>query len=429
MSALRTLVRWFPDLPRPMYTVFAGTSTVSDGLRALVASIAGGGSATDVSRLSAMLGEATGCQPASLFGAGRMGLYAILEALGLEPGDEIILPAFTCAVVPNAMMYRGVRPVYVDIDPRTFNIDVRAIEAAITPRTRAIYAQHTFGVSCDVGAIRAIADRRGLLVIEDLAHALGATVAGKPVGSFGDASFGSTDRTKVVNTHIGGWASSPKPEVAAKLAASASAVPPLSAGQQRRAALALGLECIGRDPALLWIGRPVLGVTRRLGVEFVWRDEQSDSRPAEPPYPCRFPASLAPVGIEQLTRLEANLAHRRRIARFLESRLGWYGPHLARTFDEQAWLRYSFLVRDRAEFVARFGRRIDLGIWFTEPIFGRPDSADRVGYRAGSCPNAERAAVHVVNLPTHRRLPLSFLEKLFDQHGAWLAGQILRPET
>jgi dTDP-4-amino-4,6-dideoxygalactose transaminase len=426
MTALQTFIRWLPHRPREMHSVFAGTSTRRDGMRAISRAFSRTSDPDVLGEFSRMLGDATGCAPAALFGAGRMGLFAILEALELRPGDEIVLPGFTCAVVPNAMVYRGLTPVFVDIGLGDFNIDPAAVRKAITPRTRAIYAQHTFGVACDVGAIGAIAREHGLMVIEDLAHALGATVGGRPVGSFADASFGSTDRTKVINTQIGGWASSRRPEIAEKLRRIAAAAPSLSGADQRRAALALGAECLWRDPSLLWIGRPVLGVLRRLGLDFVWQDEGMDQKPVWPPYPCRFPETLAGAGVDQMLRLNANLTHRRAIARWLDSRIGRYADMGPRWIDEQAWLRYSLLVRDRASFIDRFGARIDLGTWFTEPIFGRPATADAVGYRAGSCPNAEYAATHIVNFPTHPRISMAFLDARFKEHGEWLRDQVVR---
>src|SRR5205823_2123218 len=105
------------------------------------------------------------------FGAGRMALYAILEAIDIENGDEVIIPAYTCVVVPNAIIYRGSKPLYVDISKQTFNIQSESIEKAITERTKAILLQHTFGQPCDIEAILAIARRHRLIVIEDCAHA------------------------------------------------------------------------------------------------------------------------------------------------------------------------------------------------------------------------------------------------------------------
>src|SRR5207302_4048887 len=96
-----------------------------------------------VRRFEAAFARAVGTADAVSFAASRMALYAILEALGIGAGDEVIVPAFTCVVVPNAVRYRGATPVFVDIDRASWNIDPLAVERAITPRTRAVLVQHT----------------------------------------------------------------------------------------------------------------------------------------------------------------------------------------------------------------------------------------------------------------------------------------------
>jgi dTDP-4-amino-4,6-dideoxygalactose transaminase len=136
--------------------------------------------------------------------------------------------------------------------------------------------------------------------------------------------------------------------------------------------------------------------------------------------------SLAEIGRRQLEQLDSNLAHRRKIARWLEQRVGWYDGSLNGDFDDQAWLRYSFLVRDADQFDRRFGKNIELGRWFPHNIFGREHDAASVGYVAGSCPVAERICQHIVNLPTHSRLPLELFEALWAAHGGWLTSQIIR---
>ena len=109
------------------------------------------------------------------FWKGRVALYAILESLGIGPGDEVIMPGFTCVVVPNAVLYRGAIPIYVDIEETSFTMDVRDIEQKITSRTRAIIVQHTYGIPAEMDAIMAVAAQAGVAVIEDCAHALGST--------------------------------------------------------------------------------------------------------------------------------------------------------------------------------------------------------------------------------------------------------------
>ena len=137
---------------------------------------------------------------------GRMAFYYILKSLDLPPDSEIIFPALTFWVVPEMARVLGFRPKFVDIDPETLNIDPVRVEAAITPKTRAIVPTHLYGQPCDMEPIMAAARAHGLLVIEDCAHALGATYKGRKVGTFGNASFFSFQMLKPLNTYGGGMA-------------------------------------------------------------------------------------------------------------------------------------------------------------------------------------------------------------------------------
>src|SRR4051812_39970697 len=120
---------------------------------------------------------------------GRMAFYYILKALDLPPGSEIVLPALTFWVVPELARVAGLNVVFADVDPRTFTMDPQALERAVTPATRAVVPTHLYGLACDMDGIMAVASRHGLKVIEDCAHALGATFDGRSVGTFGDAGF------------------------------------------------------------------------------------------------------------------------------------------------------------------------------------------------------------------------------------------------
>lgn len=415
-----------PDFPARRYTVHGGANVWREWRDAWRALLPASGDEAVVRRFEAEAARRSGCRHAIAFGAGRMSLYAIVEALDLHAGDEVILPGFTCTVVPNAFVYRGVRPLYADIDPVTFNADPAHVESLVTPRTRAIYMQHTFGVSCDAARLRAIARRHGLRLIEDAAHSFGASHDGAPHGSLGDAGFVSTDRTKVINTHLGGFATTNDDGIAARLAGIRDRSPALAGGSSRRLAFSFLAEFVLRHPNVLWLGRPALGALRRAGLLFYWRDEEWNRLPQGYPYPSRLGAAPARIGLSQLTALDDNLRHRRMLARWLEDRVGWYGEALPGPLESQAWLRYSLLVRDRAQFVERFGARMDLGIWFPSVLFGREVDTEAVGYRPGSCPVAERVARHIVNLPTHPRIPLAMLEALWERQGVWLRSQLLR---
>lgn len=138
------------------------------------------------------------------FWKGRVALYAILKALGVGSGDEVILPGYTCVVDVNPIKYCGANPVYVDIEPDTFNMNVKLLEEKITLNTKVIIAQHTYGYLCDMDEIMDIASQKGVTVIEDCCLAFGSKYKGKLVGTFGKAAYFSSQWNKFYTTGIGG---------------------------------------------------------------------------------------------------------------------------------------------------------------------------------------------------------------------------------
>ena len=154
------------------------------------------------------IGDWLGVQPGQieLYWKGRVGLYALLKAFGVQAGDEVILPAFTCVVVPNAIIYCGAQPVYVDIEPTTLNTTLASIREAVTEKTKVILVQNTFGLSNEVDEIAAFAREKGILTIEDCTHGFGGTFKDEPNGSYWDGAFYSTQWNKPFSTGVGGFA-------------------------------------------------------------------------------------------------------------------------------------------------------------------------------------------------------------------------------
>ena len=138
------------------------------------------------------------------FAAGRMGFYALMKTLDIGPGDEVVVQGANCAVMVNAILRTGATPVFADIDPETFGSSKQHIERCITPRTRRIVAQHSFGIPCDVEPIVELAHSRKTFLLEDCALAVSSTNDGITVGNFGDAALFSTDHSKPLNTLTGG---------------------------------------------------------------------------------------------------------------------------------------------------------------------------------------------------------------------------------
>jgi dTDP-4-amino-4,6-dideoxygalactose transaminase len=167
-------------------------------------------------RCSDWLARATGCHQALLTHSCTAALEMAAILAEIKPGDEIIMPSFTFVSTANAFVLRGGVPVFVDIRPDTLNIDESKIEAAVTPRTRAIVVVHYAGVACEMEAIQSLARRRGLLLIEDAAQALGAAYRGRPLGSFGQLAALSFHETKNLISGEGGALLVNAPELSAR---------------------------------------------------------------------------------------------------------------------------------------------------------------------------------------------------------------------
>lgn len=145
-----------------------------------------------------------GCKKALLTHSATGALEIAMMAAGLKPGDEVIMPSYTFVSTANAVVLRGAVPVFVDIRPDTLNIDESKIEAAITPKTKAVMPVHYAGVACEMDTIIALAERHGLLVIEDAAQGICAGYKGKPLGSIGHMAAFSFHETKNVISGEGG---------------------------------------------------------------------------------------------------------------------------------------------------------------------------------------------------------------------------------
>jgi dTDP-4-amino-4,6-dideoxygalactose transaminase len=157
-----------------------------------------------VKELEAAWAEFCGVRHTIAVANGTLALMAVFDQLGIGPGDEVITVSHTFAATANAILSTGATPVFIDIEPDTYLIDAKRIEAAITPRTRAIVPVHLFGLVADMDMIQAIADRHGLAVVEDACQAHGATFRGRRAGSFGHGAF-SLYATKNMTTGEGGF--------------------------------------------------------------------------------------------------------------------------------------------------------------------------------------------------------------------------------
>jgi perosamine synthetase len=346
-----------------------------------------------------------GVRYAYSFCHGRVGLYGLLCALGIGSGDEVLLQVPTHIVVSNAIRYTGARPVYVDCQLDNYNMDLEQAEQRITPRTKAIVLQHTFGIPTDLDAALDLTRRHGITLIEDCVHALGATYDGRQVGSFGRAAFFSSEETKTISTTMGGMVVTDDPELAVRLQEFQQSCAHLSAWQTFRYVLKLVLYH--------WMTEPHIHQYTRAIYEFLGKrnplpqpttdEEVYGKRPTV--YEQRLSNAQAALGLRQLHCLETNVAHRRATAAAYHEWLSAYGFRvpIPPAKANPAFVRYPVWVQDPALTVRVARRRATLGTWFSS-VLEEADAPTCGDYEMGSCPRAEEVARHLVNLPTNPRV-------------------------
>ncbi|MEL7447568.1 MAG: DegT/DnrJ/EryC1/StrS family aminotransferase [Pseudomonadota bacterium] len=348
-------------------------------------------------RFEARFADVVQTGEAVAFRAGRVALSAILDALDIGPADEVIVPGYTCVVVPNAVLYRGATPVYCDIELETYGADLESIRQSLSDRTRAIVVQHLYGLVCrDYEAILSLAAEHGIAVIEDCAHSTGAKFRGVPVGLHGDAGFFSSEQTKVINTTCGGIAVSRRPEILQRLRNFQNASP---APDQREVQSALQSVVWNyfrfRHPQRWWRGDVARLRYGRQPFVATGEDEMAGREPAG--YRGTMSAAIARVGCNQLDKLQRYNERRRRNARHWEAWCEEHGFAQPRVIaeSEPVFLRYPVLVdaalkRSPANMYRRYG--VWPGVWFKSHL--HPSTREVSG-----CPTAATAVEQCVNLP------------------------------
>ena len=163
------------------------------------------------------LAESVGAEHAVAVSSGTAALHAAMNALKIGPGDEVIVPPMTFAATANAVVFQGAVPIFADVDKETLLIDPAQVEAKITSRTRAIIAVDYAGQPCDYDALRGMADRRGLALVADACHALGATYNGRQVGTLADLNVFSFHPVKHITTGEGGMVTTDDPGLARRM--------------------------------------------------------------------------------------------------------------------------------------------------------------------------------------------------------------------
>ncbi|WP_054637511.1 DegT/DnrJ/EryC1/StrS aminotransferase family protein [Thalassobacillus sp. C254] len=301
--------------------------------------------------------------------SGTSALHVAVKSLGLKAGDEVITTPYSFIASGNCLVYEGVTPIFVDIDPNTLNMDVSKIEQAITSKTKAILAVHIFGQACKMDEILRIATKHNLFVIEDACEAIGATWDGKPVGLLGDAGVFAFYPNKQITTGEGGVLVTNKEEV------------------YKTASI---LRNQGRSLTSKWLDHDYIG------------------------YNYRMSELQAAVGLAQMERLTEILKKRELVAlRYIDLLTHWNLPVTLPAILKEcrvSWFVFIIILPkkiNRDQVISSLEKR---GV-FTKPYFPsihlQNSFKKRFGHQPGSFPISEDMSSRTLAIPFHSNLTLT----------------------
>jgi perosamine synthetase len=335
-----------------------------------------------IDRFEELVAAAVGAPYAAAVSSGTAGLHLLCVAAGVGPGDEVITSPFSFAASANCFLYEGGVPVFADVDPCTLNLDPDAVEAAVTEQTKAIVAVDIFGYPCELDALREIADRHGLALIEDACEALGAEYRGARLGSHGPSAVFAFYPNKQMTTGEGGV---------------------VTTHSEEEWRLLRSLRNQGRGDEGGWLEHVRLGFNYRM----------SDV--------------TAALGIGQIEKLDEILALRDGVAnRYRELLGGLDGVELPCPDDDghrRSWFVYVVKLPDNAareRVIAHFERE-GLGTSrYLPSIHLQPYMRERYGFREGLCPVSEDASSRTLALPFFTALEPEAQERVAEALAAAL---------
>ena len=316
--------------------------------------------------------------------SGTSALHLIIKAMGIGPGDEVITTPFSFVASSNSIIFEGAKPVFVDIDPISLNIDVSKIEAAITPNTKAILAVDVFGQPADWDVLRELAEEHNLRLIEDSAESIGARYKGRPAGGLAEAGLFAFYPNKQITTGEGGVIVTDNVEIAT---------------------LCQSYRNQGRGEGSTWLQHERLGYNFRL----------SDINCA--------------IGIVQLERLEEILGKRARVAHMYSEKLSQFADiQVPQVSDnvEMSW--FVYVVRLADQYDAEDRGRIQAGLAnqgiassnYFSAIHLQPYYQREFGLKSGDFPVTEHVSDRTIALPFYNNLSESDIDRVVDSLGKLL---------
>lgn len=344
-----------------------------------------------VTRFEKELAAFTGTKYAAAVNSGTSALHILLQAYGIGPGDEVIVPSFTFIATANAPLFVGAKPVFADIEEDTFGLNPADVSRRITPATKAILPIHFAGFPCRIKELRQLADEKGILLLEDAAEAMGASVGGRGVGTFGHASILSFCQNKIMTTGEGGAVATDSADIYEKC---------------------LLLRSHGRVETEDYFTSGKAAEYTHIGYNF------------------RLSSISAALGSAQLGKIDKLISARRQNADYLTQKLAGISGLVVPSVPQNRFCVYQMYpvlvkagreVRDGLkEHLA--GRGIASKVYF-DPVHLSGYYRQKFGFRGGELPVTEKVSGQILSLPMYPSLSESEMDYIAGEIKNYLEGK------
>ena len=355
----------------------------------------------------------------------RMCFYLVLKNLNIKKGDEVILNGSTCSVMVNAVLRTNATPIFSDISKDTFGSSLKGIKKVYSSRTKIIVAQHSFGIPCEIDKIKEFADKNNVFLLEDCALSVGSKIADFKIGTFGNAAIFSTDRSKPLNTIIGGMIYTENENLYNELKLLQNNAGELNDNKilsiwnefilERKYCNPLG----NRKYNFISSIRNYLRLVFQLESPFLDQDSGISFNNTYP-YPAKLPNFLSEVGILEIQKWNEDVVKKKKVlkAYIKFMKIKNLDPFIPKSYlDTKLDIipsRFVFSMPNGENMRTNISKYLNTAwIWFMEPIVATNEPLHKFGYKAGSCPIAEEIGKGIINLPIN--LEEKHLEDLLNK--------------
>lgn len=352
------------------------------------------------------------------FFRGRVGLFSILKGLSIGIGDDVITQAFTCIAVPEAIIATGANPIYVDISENSVTMDANDLAIKITPRTRAIIVQHTFGIPADMDYIIAVANKHSIPIIEDCCHVSYSTYKDKEVGSFGVGSFYSYEWGKPIVAGIGGSVKINANDLYAKVEALRNRMATPTKKRQIRLIAQYMIYSLIYRPLLYWPIKDLFHKMDDLGlVEGNFNQIESNEEIGSD-FNLKMARFNEWILLRKIRRGTQFMEHSRRVSSEYKDKINSsvVSHHKIKEGMTVVYARYPLLSKNKHELLKKARTsNVEIADWYKTPIHPlKENECGLVNYIPHSCPNAEALCEQIVSLPVGERVRLSDVNRIIS---------------